>query len=457
VTAIGEEPQMPIDDPPADRRPQPSGPAGQDSAPTDADAEGGRAASPAIAPDVTAPAVEPAGPSGPNAAAEPSGLAGPAGPSEPTEPTELAGQAESSETFERAEAPDATSHDGSDDRGPLPPSGPGQRDTLAGEPGTRPAVGRPARFTPSKPTPVKATPLRTTPIKPTPVVAVPIKPFPIKANQTAAAPVKRIRGQVPQTRSPRGRGRTPDASPAVVPTSDSAGEATAAAADPTPPQTSPTPADLAGSAAATSDLAANAAATLDTSAAPTGTAPSAFARGMASIDWHPPMVDPPAAAAVSPAPLGFVAPGTMFGPPRHAAQPGRRTALLVTTSALAVLFLLMSAGFAFAFVNRNNAYHKQVTTVTQRNATIATNQSQINDLKSKLAAAQAQAQQLQNQIADSAGQVTELQQEKTVLGTCINSINNFFTVVGENGTSAEQSTAQTTMETDCNAAQKYLN
>ncbi|HZE00007.1 MAG TPA: hypothetical protein VE132_17800, partial [Micromonosporaceae bacterium] len=175
------------------------------------------------------------------------------------------------------------------------------------------------------------------------------------------------------------------------------------------------------------------------------------------VDWHPPMADPSAAAAVSPAPLGFVAPGNLFGPPRHAAQPGRRTALLVTSSALAVLFLLVSAGFAVAFVNRNNAYHKQVTTVTQRNATIATNQSQINDLKSKLAAAQTQVQQLQNQIADSAGQVTELQQEKTVLGTCINSINNFFTVVGENGTSAEQSTAQTTMETDCNAAQKYLN
>ncbi len=380
-----------------------------------------------------------------------------------------------------------------------PPSDPGQFDAPAGEPGTRPAAGRPARLTPSKPTPVKATPLRTTPIKPTPVVAVPIKPFPIKANQTAAAPVKRIRGQVPQTRSPRGRGRTPDASPAVVPTSDFAGETTAAATDPTPTHASPTGADLAGSATATSDLAgsatatsnlagsaavtsvptayaattpetstakaaaapetspANAAGTLDTSAAPTGTAPAAFARGMASIDWHPPMVDPPAAAAVSPAPLGFVAPGNLFGPPRHAAQPGRRTALLVTTSALAVLFLLVSAGFAVAFVNRNNAYHKQVTTVTQRNATIATNQSQINDLKSKLAAAQAQAQQLQNQIADSAGQVTELQQEKTVLGTCINSINNFFTVVGENGTSAEQSTAQTTMETDCNAAQKYLN
>ena len=48
-------------------------------------------------------------------------------------------------------------------------------------------------------------------------------------------------------------------------------------------------------------------------------------------------------------------------------------------------------------------------------------------------------------------------QEKTVLGQCITSINNFFTVVGENGTSAEQSTAQTTMETNCNAAQKYLN
>jgi len=73
------------------------------------------------------------------------------------------------------------------------------------------------------------------------------------------------------------------------------------------------------------------------------------------------------------------------------------------------------------------------------------------------AAAQARSQQLQSQIADSAGQVTELQQEKTVLGQCITSINNFFTVVGENGTSAQQSTAQTTMETDCNAAQKYLN
>jgi hypothetical protein len=43
-----------------------------------------------------------------------------------------------------------------------------------------------------------------------------------------------------------------------------------------------------------------------------------------------------------------------------------------------------------------------------------------------------------------------------VLGTCITSINNFFTVVGENGTSAEQATAQTTMESDCTAAQKYL-
>ena len=85
------------------------------------------------------------------------------------------------------------------------------------------------------------------------------------------------------------------------------------------------------------------------------------------------------------------------------------------------------------------------------------NVSQINDLTSKLAAAQARSQQLQSQIADSAGQVTELQQEKTVLGQCITSINNFFTVVGENGTSAQQSTAQTTMETDCNAAQKYLN
>jgi predicted nucleic acid-binding Zn-ribbon protein len=121
-----------------------------------------------------------------------------------------------------------------------------------------------------------------------------------------------------------------------------------------------------------------------------------------------------------------------------------------------VLFLLVSAGFAIAFVNRNTAYHKQVTTVTRRDATIAANARQINDLKSMLAAAQARAQQLQSQIADSAGQVTELQQEKTVLGTCINSINNFFTVVGENGTSAQQSTAQTTMETDCGAAQKYL-
>ena len=174
--------------------------------------------------------------------------------------------------------------------------------------------------------------------------------------------------------------------------------------------------------------------------------------------WRPPMADLPPTAAVSPAPLGFIAPGNMFAPPRHAeARPGRRTALLVTTSALAVLFLLVSAGFALAFVNRNNAYHKQVTTVNQREATIASNVSQINDLKSKLAAAQARSQQLQSQIADSAGQVTELQQEKTVLGQCITSINNFFTVVGENGTSAEQSTAQTTMETDCNAAQKFLN
>jgi hypothetical protein len=323
----------------------------------------------------------------------------------------------------------------------LPPSGPGQGDAPAGEPRIRPAAGRSARLNPPKPTPIKATPLRATPIKATPVVAAPIKPFPVKANQTGAAPVKMGRGQVRQTRSPGGRGHTPDASAAVLPTSESAGEA-AAAADPTPMPAAP---------------AENAAETPDPSPTSMATAPAAFARGVASIDWHPPMADPPAAAAVSPAPLGFVAPGTLFGPPRHAAQPGQRTALLVTTSAIAVLFLLVSAGFAFAFVNRNNAYHKQVTTTTQRDATIATNLKQINDLKSKLAAAQAQAQQLQNQIADSAGQVTELQQEKTVLGTCINSINNFFTIVGGNGTSAEQSTAQTTMETNCNAAQKYLN
>ena len=78
-----------------------------------------------------------------------------------------------------------------------------------------------------------------------------------------------------------------------------------------------------------------------------------------------------ASAAVSPAPLGFIAPGTLFAPARHAAHPGRRTGLLITTSALAVLFLLVSVGFAVAFVNRNNAYHRQATTVKQRDTTIA--------------------------------------------------------------------------------------
>jgi Tfp pilus assembly protein FimV len=187
-----------------------------------------------------------------------------------------------------------------------------------------------------------------------------------------------------------------------------------------------------------------------------GPAPAGFAPGVPSIDWHPPMTYPPPAAAVSPAPLGFVAPGTLFAPARHAAYPGRRTGLLITTSSLAVLLLLVSVGFALAFVNRNNAYHKQVTTVKQRDTTIASDLRQLTDLKSKLAAAQAQSQQLQSQIAESAGQVTELQQEKAVLGTCITSINNFFTVVGENGTSAEQASAQTTMESACTAAQKYL-
>ncbi len=329
-------------------------------------------------------------------------------------------------------------------------------------------VGRPARLTPVKTTPVKPAPLRTTPIKATPVVATPIKPFPVKASQTGAAPVWLGRGQVPQTRSPSGRGHTSDAATAPVPASESIADATALAEAPVTSDAPVLPNARADVGTAASDptvtvpardeSTANAAAPPKSSPAPSEPEPAGFAPGVASVEWHPPMADPPPAAAVSPAPLGFTAPGELFAPARHAAaRPGRRRALLVTTSALAVLFALVSGGFAYAFVNRNDAYHKQVTTVNQREATIASNVSQINDLRSKLAAAQAQSQQLQNQIAASAGQVTELQQEKTVLGQCITSINNFFTVVGENGTSAEQSTAQTTMETNCNAAQKYLN
>jgi uncharacterized protein HemX len=146
-------------------------------------------------------------------------------------------------------------------------------------------------------------------------------------------------------------------------------------------------------------------------------------------------------------------------PARHAApapEPRRGRKLLIVTTVVALVLAISSAGLAYAFVNRLDAYHKEVGVVSQRNATISANTHQISDLKSQLQSAQSQISLLQQQAAGSANQVTELTQEKAALGKCINSINNFFTIVADGGSTTAQNTAQDQMQTDCTAAEKFL-
>ncbi|HEY7173739.1 MAG TPA: hypothetical protein VH442_02390, partial [Micromonosporaceae bacterium] len=142
--------------------------------------------------------------------------------------------------------------------------------------------------------------------------------------------------------------------------------------------------------------------------------------------------------------------------PTHAARRKSVRVPLIIVSALAAVLLVATGVMTYLYVDRDKAYHRQVGVVHDRNATITANADQIRKLTSELAAANARVTELQQQVAASGGQVTELQQEKSVLGTCINSINEFFTVVGNGGTTTEQNAAQTKMESDCAAAQKYL-
>jgi len=137
-------------------------------------------------------------------------------------------------------------------------------------------------------------------------------------------------------------------------------------------------------------------------------------------------------------------------------EENRGHTLLVMTTIVALLFAMASAGMSYAFVNRLDAYQKQVGIVSQRNSTISSQQRQLNDLKSQLQSAQSQISQLQQQAAGSANQVTQLTQGKAALSKCIHSINDFFAIVADGGTTAAQSAAQDKMQTDCTAAQQYL-
>jgi len=137
-------------------------------------------------------------------------------------------------------------------------------------------------------------------------------------------------------------------------------------------------------------------------------------------------------------------------------EENRGRTLLVMTTIVALLFAMASAGMSYAFVNRLDAYQKQVGIVSQRNSTISSQQRQLNDLKSQLQSAQSQINQLQQQAAGSANQVTQLTQGKAALSKCIHSINDFFAIVADGGTAAAQSAAQDKMQADCTAAQQYL-
>jgi hypothetical protein len=184
-------------------------------------------------------------------------------------------------------------------------------------------------------------------------------------------------------------------------------------------------------------------------------APAAGPRNDESVTETPPAG--PITAAEQPATPAATEP-LLVGSPSVAGHRRRlnRTVLLVVTSAVAVILVLITAGLAYAFVDRDHAYRHQRDLVRQRDATISTNINQISRLKAQLTAAQADNARLQQQAADQGSQVTELQTEKTVLGTCITSINDFFGIVGENGSPAAQTAASTKMESDCAAAQKYL-
>ncbi|HKE63028.1 MAG TPA: hypothetical protein VKB59_00060 [Micromonosporaceae bacterium] len=129
---------------------------------------------------------------------------------------------------------------------------------------------------------------------------------------------------------------------------------------------------------------------------------------------------------------------------------------LVVVSIVASVMLVGAGVMSYLFVDRYNAYHRQVGVVRDRDATIRANADQIKRLNAALAAATASEAQLQQQVSASSGQVAQLQQEKAVLGTCINSIDAFFAAVGEGSSTILQNAAQAKMETDCAAAQKYL-
>ena len=155
---------MPMDDPPADQRPDRSGSAGPDltatetDAHTDADADA----------DAVTNAYTTDTDTDTDTVADADAASGRDGSSEAATPVEVV------PPVEQAEPSDVESSGGSDDRRRAAPPGPIRRDAQADEARTRHLVGRSARLTPVKATPVKATPLRTTPIKATPVVATPI-------------------------------------------------------------------------------------------------------------------------------------------------------------------------------------------------------------------------------------------------------------------------------------------
>ncbi len=156
-----------------------------------------------------------------------------------------------------------------------------------------------------------------------------------------------------------------------------------------------------------------------------------------------------------PTPPGFAAPPA-YPAAAIASPPRRGKALLVTMSCLTAVLLLATAAMTYAFIDRNNAYHKQVRIVTQRDSTISNDSGQINTLKSQLAAARAQNSQLQQQATGSGNQVSELKSEKAALSKCINAVDAFFNAAGSNASDATLNKFGDKMESACVAAEKYM-
>jgi hypothetical protein len=144
---------------------------------------------------------------------------------------------------------------------------------------------------------------------------------------------------------------------------------------------------------------------------------------------------------------GFPAPGYPVPPKR-----GRTVPVL---AGLAALFFVGTVLFAGLFFAKNSGYHKQVSTVAARNATITAQSSQLDQLKTQLKTTQDELTDETQKASGTQNQVDELNHEKQVISNCID-LQNQAVEAYLDGDKTKSNSLSKQADTACTEASKYL-